>query len=291
MKKLRIVCLLSCTLLLAASQLKANVEEASVATQDLCLEELGDAVDSKEVDQCSSEEKKYFSAGNESTVDSQIEFLQACRCGCDDKDGEKREYENSLLKFANKSAPLNPTRSALKANYFTQASSRSYYTTTHKDAILYPLLVGGEVQLDDYSVWTIEPAQSYFTLAWTVVDQIVIRVNPGRWNGLFYESSPYKFILENIDKNVAVEANLSKYLDPIYHGVKNHIIIETDPIGCFIWLNDGSVWSVDWWDFTTRWKIGHTIIIGVNGGSKKGTEPNILINANLIQYARASCIR
>lgn len=296
MKKLKIVCLFSLTFLLAVAQLKANVEQVPTHGENQEIsQEVGEVVDSNEPNQ--SEEKKYFSAGNEATIESQLEFLQACRCGCDkdeDKEDVKRNYENSLSQnLIYGSAPFNPTRKALKADFTKKAYSnvRNQYTTTHRDAILYPLLVGGEVQLDDYSVWTIEPLQSYLTLAWTTVDQIVVRVNPGRWNGIYYEYSPYKYILENIDKNVSVEANLSRYLDPIYHGVKNHTIEATDSIGCYIWLNDGSVWSVDWWDFTSRWKKGHTVIIGVNADYKKATKQNILINASLIEHVRASCIR
>lgn len=273
MNKRRMLCLLGCSLMLTGFQLSAVSEEE-------VLNSSTDIVQTNEKRE-SGEGKGYLSAGNEATLESKIEFLNACKCGHGDQEENEEGYRDNNRET---NSAISSIKRALGTSVRHGSSINRGYFTTHPGVNLYPLLVGDEVQLDDLSVWRIEPSQAYLTLNWSTIDQVVIRANFSLWGS-------YQYLLENLSRGIVVEANLLRYMDPIYHGVKNYTIIDIDPIQCLIWLSDNSVWSVDWWNFTSRWKRGHTVIIGINDGIDKATMPNILINANLITHLRASCIR
>lgn len=273
--------------LMGSLQLTANepvdsTEEIVVINEEVITE--AEPVVAEETSE--SEPLKYISAGYEATIEGKIEYLQAQGCGCDKEkqrdDAKHHEQADNCIRKSHVSGVASVVKAVQGHSSNKQASAQAGYFTTHRDALFHPLIVGGTVQLDDFSVWIIEPSQSFRTLNWTTIDQIVIRQNFSIW-------SSYSFILENIDKGWSVEANLDVFLEPMYHTAKNHMIISIDPIQCLLWLEDGSVWSYDWWSYMGKWKPGQTVIIGINTGYNRMSEPNILINANLLQCVRASC--
>jgi hypothetical protein len=165
-------------------------------------------------------------------------------------------------------------------------AATNFYITTHAGSLHWPVAVGilGEkIELEDGSVWAISAGDCYKTLNWLSTDMIVITPNHAWF-------SSYAYRLNNQNTGASVEVNLSLYLNPVFHTVYNHVIVLMDDLLQMIWLEDGSCWSISAWDYTTKWMVGDTVIIGINDGILSSSRPNILINANLLQYVRCNCI-
>lgn len=166
--------------------------------------------------------------------------------------------------------------------------ARGILITTHPGAYHSPAhitIFGEQVQLQDGSIWSIYPDERYKVLNWLPTDVVVIMPNHSWLTGSSY---PYRLVNQNT--GVSAIATLDLFLVPAYHSLYNHIIVAYDDANQMICLEDGSTWKVTFWDYSTRWKIGHTIIIGVNDGSASSSYPNILINADRLEYVRATCL-
>lgn len=218
------------------------------------------------------------------------ELLQSIGCEkCKDKNKGSHivsclDHDKNKDKFNGCKDCAFPNAMALK---IFDINKRAYiyvkYITTHPGAVhtmLLPgLLAGGSIQLEDFSIWTVNPYDTYKVMNWVPSDQIVIR-------GIWYSN---QFIIENLSTGVEVQASLTQYLNPFYHTFANHQIIAKDSFLNLIWLEDGTVWKIYSLDFLTSWQIGDTIILGINDDwLSDSTYPNILINARLLQYVRAS---
>jgi hypothetical protein len=59
-----------------------------------------------------------------------------------------------------------------------------------------------------------------------------------------------------------------------------------------VYLNDGSSWNMSWFDSSVvnKWAVGDIVVIGVNDGWLKGSNPNILINAVTGEWAAGSSL-
>lgn len=195
---------------------------------------------------------------------------------------QKTEQDHAPLPGLN-----NNMHSPLSGLLNTKAAVFSTYYTTHPGAFHQPFLVtafGESVQLEDGSIWSVNPNDSYKTLNWLTSDIIWITPNSSWF-------SSYNYCLVNQNTGVAVEVNLSLFLNPVSHSFYNHRIIAIDDYRAMIWLEDGSVWSVYSMDYSSRWQLNDTVIIGINDGWFADTRPNILINANITHYVRAACIQ
>lgn len=162
----------------------------------------------------------------------------------------------------------------------------SVYYTTHQGAFHQPMAVsffGDYVTLEDGSEWAVNPGDTYKTLNWLTSDIILIMPNY-----TWFSSFNYKFI--NQATGVSVEVNLRTYINPLLHSVYNHRVVAIDDILQMIWLEDGSAWSISSSDYSEKWQINDTVIIGLNDGWQSSSKPNILINANLLHYVRANCV-
>lgn len=161
------------------------------------------------------------------------------------------------------------------------------YYTTHRGAYHQPIAItpyGEILELEDNSRWVISPADSYKVLNWLMTDLLVITVNHDWFTDYFYR-------ITNQVTGVSVRANLNLFLNPFYHSIYNHRIVAIDDLLQQIWLEDGSLWSIEGSDYSYRWQLNDTIIIGVNDGWRSSTRPNLLINCNDIFHpVRASCI-
>lgn len=257
-------------------------------------------------EQKESNPPRYLPAGSDANRKASLEYMNVLKHRSDveesvvvseevDSDSIAKE---ELQENDSEQAPESKTKSIKEAIGTVSASGMnpqfSYnaayqmgYFSSHPGAIhhlIQPgLLVGGTLQLEDFSTWSISSSDSYKVMNWMPSDQIIIRTN--------YWWSSYSFIIENVDAGVKVAANLLQYLHPVYHTIFNHQIVAFDDYQRMIWLEDGTIWSVDSWDYSTSWKIGQTVIIGINTSYGSSTNPNILINANLSpQYVRARCI-
>lgn len=164
------------------------------------------------------------------------------------------------------------------------------FQTDHNGVFL-PLVVigpwGEAIQLKDGSVWTVSPEDTNKIINWVVEDASrgipgdIIVITPNDVKG-----SSYRYRLNNQNNGVAVAVNLHLYVNPLYHNVLNHRIIDLDHFLQRVWLEDGTVWDLSWWDYSSRWERGDTIILGINTGSRSSSMPNILINCRLLNHAR-----
>lgn len=191
------------------------------------------------------------------------------------------EEELSKLKHADS---INPdAENELQAKMFPFTTSN--LTTTHAGIYQAPLAVsalGDTVELMDGSIWSVSSNDRYKTFDWLTSDQIIIKPN----HSLF---SSYHYKLTNLSTKANVAVNLS--LGPIYNGVHTHWIVAIDYQNRQICLEDGTVWSIKKSDrgAMNKWIVNDTVIIGVNDGyfSSK-SNPNILINVNVLNYARGA---
>ncbi|MFQ5728950.1 MAG: hypothetical protein ACE5GN_01145 [Waddliaceae bacterium] len=160
------------------------------------------------------------------------------------------------------------------------------YYTTHEGAFHHPLavsLLGDTVELEDGSIWAVSSGDRYKTLDWMTGDVIIIKPNHC-W------LSSYDYRLVNINTDASVKVNLS--LGPIYNGVFTHWVIAIDYCHREIRLEDGSVWKISSFDNSVmqKWLPNDTVIIGINDGWFSGSNPNILINVNMNNYAIGNCL-
>ncbi|MEC7839134.1 MAG: hypothetical protein VX777_03735 [Chlamydiota bacterium] len=163
--------------------------------------------------------------------------------------------------------------------------AKKIYYNSHDGAYHSPIAVtyfGDEVTLEDGSIWTVASWDQWKTLNWLTTDTILITQNK-------YLFSSYKFMLVNQATGKEVEVNLS--LGPIYSGYYTRWIVAIDYLNDQILLDDGSFWEMSVLDYsiTKNWYVNDTVIIGVNESSST-LRPNILINVNMLNYARGICL-
>lgn len=160
------------------------------------------------------------------------------------------------------------------------------YVSTHEGAFHRPIavsLLGDTVELEDGSIWVVSSDHRYRTLDWMTSDVIVITPNHDWF-------SSYNYRLININTGASVKVNLA--LGPIYNGYFTHWIIAIDYLNRDICLEDGSVWKISSVDSSAmnKWLPNDTVIMGINDGWYSGSNPNILINVNVNNYAIGKCI-
>jgi hypothetical protein len=141
------------------------------------------------------------------------------------------------------------------------------------------------MELMDGSIWAINPNDAYKTMDWYTTDLVVITLNH-KW------FSSYDFRITNQTTGSSVQADL--YLgpfDPAYGSPYTHWILGVDYYYNEVYLEDGSVWSMSGFDrsIVDNWIAGDTVIIGVNDGWLAGSNPNILINVNMLNFAAGLC--
>lgn len=163
-----------------------------------------------------------------------------------------------------------------------RVTQHDMFYTSHPGALqkLHSLGITGEtIEFADGSVWIVNARDAYKTANWLLSDLIVVTPNRSWF-------SSYNFRLTNQDTGVSVQANLS--LGPIYNSSCTHWIIAIDYYNHIIYLEDGSTWSMSYCDDSTikKWVINDTVIIGINDGWQSYSKPNILINVNMLNYAR-----
>lgn len=163
--------------------------------------------------------------------------------------------------------------------------AKKVFYTSHEGAFHRAVGVtffGDQVTLEDGSIWTVASFDRWNTLNWLTTDTILVMQN--KW--MF---SSYKFMLVNQNTGAEVEVNLT--LGPIYSGVYTHWIVAIDYFNDEVFLEDGSIWKMDWFDSSAinKWMVNDTVIVGVNE-SRSLVNPNILINVNVLNYARGICL-
>lgn len=158
-------------------------------------------------------------------------------------------------------------------------------STTHDGAYHSPFVVshnGENIELEDGSIWSIDPSHHHRTKDWISADLVVIMPNSS-----WFSLNNHKLI----NLSTGVEARADLVVPPTFNGLHTYWIRAIDPIERKIRLNDGSSWQVTRWDDAVikDWLINDTVIIGVNDGWFTG-QPNILINVDTSSHARGKVI-
>lgn len=153
---------------------------------------------------------------------------------------------------------------------------------------------GDEIILEDGSKWEVNKEDTYKVMHWSSIDQVVITPNDdffskydGSWN------AKYIFRMVNVNKQISVAVRMKTFLALPFHTVYNHRLATYSDYERILWLEDGSAWKVDSWDFDIckQWAIGHTLVIGVNDGFLASWSPSILICADRNEFVRCKCER
>ncbi len=147
-------------------------------------------------------------------------------------------------------------------------------------------LVTDVCKLEDDSEWAIDPQdQASVHYDWQAGDQILVSQNER-------EGSPYRYVL--INQTVGQDADVNLVLAPDYYGACTVSIICIDRYYNWVWLSDGTVWDLSYFDrsITRHWEENHTIIIGNNNRNNwlSRSKPYILINVTMDDYARGECV-
>lgn len=140
---------------------------------------------------------------------------------------------------------------------------------------------GGAVELSDGSVWTVSTFDAPKASYWYPTDVVVITPNRA-W------LSTYAFRLtnQNTGESVAVDLNLGP-IAPSFGSYYTHWITAVDYYHNIVYLEDGSVWKMSSFDSNTvyQWVVGDVVIVGVNDGWFSSSNPNILINVAMLNFA------
>jgi hypothetical protein len=174
-----------------------------------------------------------------------------------------------------------------KESHATASRHYQAITTSHPGILYYPVAVstfGDEVTLMDGSVWQIRSSDRDQTRGWFATDEIIILPNTS-----FFSFYDYKLL--NTVTGAEVEANM--LLSPLLGTAYTRLIIGFNDAYSYVYLSDGSVWSISPNDYYLykKWMVGDIVMIGANLGWDSYTRPNILLNATYRTYIRANCIQ
>lgn len=195
------------------------------------------------------------------------------------EDGQPAEAV--LPERAHSEAGLPAAAAASAGESAERVTNHAMFYTSHPGAFHradYISIFGDSIELEDGSIWSVRGSDAYKTLNWLPSDLIVITPNHSWF-------SVYNFRLTNQNTGVSVESNLN--LGPIYNGPFTHWIVSIDYYHDVVYLEDGSVWNMSYYDgsIVRKWVVNDTVIIGINDSWLSATRPNILINVNMLNYA------
>jgi hypothetical protein len=214
---------------------------------------------------------------------------------------ESIEKRMAQLETRSQMATLNPeeakkpskkqriTKSALAMKSMSPLLAQTFYYTSHPAAYQTPASVcyyGYTVELVDGSVWKVDPSDSYLVTGWHSSHLVVITPNHSWF-------SPYAFRLTNqhTGESVAVNLDLGP-IAPIYASYYTHWIVNIDYYNNIVYLEDGSVWYMSSFDsnIVNQWISGDVVIIGVNDGWLFASNPNVLINVAMLNFAAGAAV-
>ncbi len=144
---------------------------------------------------------------------------------------------------------------------------------------------GDIVEIEDGSQWRVRWEEAGFCMNWYT--RHTIRIRPNRESGTLYT-----YLLDNLTTGICVRANLTT--GPYYNGPYTHWAVAIDYRGGYLFLEDGTRWSISSWDSNIYnnparpWLPQDTIIIGTNDDGLSYWNPYILINGTIGGYVRAS---
>lgn len=145
----------------------------------------------------------------------------------------------------------------------------------HRSAYYYIIGKGeGVLELIDGSRWDINDRQANLVRHYWGGDDLIL-IKP-----CIACFSSYRYVLHNVSKDQAVEANL--IICPMPYAAYTYTIINIDYTDGFVQLSDGTIWALDPTDTKLYyWEVGHQVLVGVNNYWRTAQMPHILINATL----------
>jgi len=139
--------------------------------------------------------------------------------------------------------------------------------------------LGDEVEIEDSSLWEVNPADSHKVFLWSSKDPLVFY--PER--NIF---SNYNYKVKNLSTKEIVDLNLKKAPLDTENTLK---IVSLDYENNEVELSDESTWKVNLRDTNYKdWLVGDFIIVGLNETSIFSSDKFILINTSLNNYARVN---
>ena len=193
----------------------------------------------------------------------------------EEKKHELSHYLNNLSKFPLQERPLEmlliEDRIYHAANPFT-----NYYGAYHHLLKIAPQ--GDLIELEDQSTWSVHSADSHKALDWLMTDTLSINANH-EW------FANYNYRLKNQATGSSLRVNLAT--NPVLENPATHWIVSINDSQ--VTLEDGSIWNTSSWDSTIveQWLVNDVVIIGVNDGWLRASNPHILINITLLPIAHA----
>lgn len=226
------------------------------------------------------DDSKHEPAGTRAMLPSEY-IAEKVRLASEQQNGVEEEVSADLSDIVGADASV--------GKYVQKGTKAGIYYTTHAGAFhcpmgIYPSVYGtSTIELEDNSIWTICPDDTLTLYNWLPTDVVVITPNHAWF-------SVYDYCFVNQNTGTCVQANLTKFLNPLYHTIFNHRVVAIDDVLQMVWLEDGSVWSITSLDYSTRWMLNDTVIIGINDDWLSSSRPNILINANILHKVRTNCV-
>lgn len=139
--------------------------------------------------------------------------------------------------------------------------------------------IGDSLEIEDGSIWKIDPSNTSDARYWKSVDPLFLTQNRSWF-------SSYQYRLMNAQTGESIGVNL--FLGPVLSSEYLHLIDAIDWTRRAVTLNDGSCWEIcprDL-DLFSEWVLDDCIFIGLNSGWDSFYD-SILINSNMNQHVRA----
>lgn len=229
-----------------------------------------------------------------------IQMIQASsmpRGEGEDVEGFKRDLAEELIEkdksqWDESEHPLFSTEDEELVENDFSAIMASYYATTHRAAYHQALNIsvdGSDIELEDKSIWQVIGWSQYKVKTWSAHHALVIAPNKNIFTRWAY---PFKII--NLDTHDVVKAKMK--LTPVFNDpnidIHVHWIEDIDYQTRLIRLEDGSIWSINWFDGGVMKSFGryNIVIVGTNDGWFRGSNPNILICIANHKYIRGKVI-
>ncbi len=141
------------------------------------------------------------------------------------------------------------------------------------------------IEMEDGSHWEVSPFDSHMLGNWRrelslgIAVPLVITPN-------YCWLSSYDYYITNQSNNSFVKANL--YVGPVAFGPLSHWIVNIDPFGGHVYLENQMVWCINPQDSSVlkNWAVNDHVIFGVYG-SWFSSYDHILINVNMDNHVRA----
>lgn len=175
----------------------------------------------------------------------------------------------------------NPTEERLEALMFFP--NVIYHPgTTHTAINVGPK--GDTIELENGSIWIVDPSDYSKTLDWMRTDAIKLTPNHSWF-------SSYDYVLTNVITQASVRANIS--MPPFKDSVYSIRIDALDLKARRVTLSDGSIWEMSMFDdgIIAKWNIKDIVMLGNNDGWWKEMNPQIMLNVSLLEHARGARIK